>query len=331
MSQENWTPKSLLELSGSYWKTCTLHAAVALRLFTLLEGEGLPAPEVAASLGAPQRGVAPLLEALAAMGLLQRYGERYSDAPGVAALLSERSPGYIGFMILHHRQLVPSWHRLDEAVRTGAPVRTSASHDDASREAFLMGMFNNAMTGGPQIVADIDLTGRRRLLDLGGGPGTYALLFCQIYPALEAVVFDLPTSREFAEKTIRRFGLEGRVRFEPGDFLEDPLPGVFDVAWLSHILHGEGEAACRRLVAKAAAALEPGGLLLIHEFILDDDGVGPLHPALFSLNMLVGTPEGKAYREGELRAMMEVAGLKEVRRLSASGPSGSGVLAGVRP
>lgn len=331
MPQENWTPKSLLELSGAYWKTCALHAAVSLEIFTLLEGEGLTADEATERLGATVRGVAPLLEALAAMGLLQRYGARYSDAPGVAPLLSKRSPGYLGYMILHHRQLVPSWHRLDEAVRTGAPVRTPASQDEAAREAFLMGMYNNAMAGGPQVVADIDLTGRRRLLDLGGGPGTYALLFCQTYPGLEAVVFDLPTSREFAEQIIRRFGLEGRVRFEAGDFLADPLPGGCDVAWLSHILHGEGEAACRELVAKTAAALDPGGLLLIHEFILDDGGTGPLHPALFSLNMLVGTAEGRAYREGELRAMMEGAGLHDIRRLSAVGPSGSGVLAGVIP
>jgi SAM-dependent methyltransferase len=209
-------------------------------------------------------------------------------------------------------------------------VRASASHDEAAREAFLMGMYNNAMAGGPLVVAGIDLTGRRRLLDLGGGPGTYALLFCQTYPELEATVFDLPTSREFAERATRRFCLEGRVRFAAGDFLEDPLPGRYDVAWLSHILHGEGEENCRRIVAKAAAALEPGGLLLVHEFILDDDGSGPLHPALFALNMLVGTPEGRAYREGELRSMMEGAGLREIHRLAAAGPSGSGVLAGVQ-
>lgn len=329
MTETAWTPKTILELSGAYWKTCALHAAVKLGLFTELEGEGHTAEQLAHRIGATVRGVAPLLSALTAMGLLERYGDRYSDAPGVAALLSKRSPGYLGYMVLHHRQLVPAWHRLDEAVMTGAPVRQSASHDEAAREAFLLGMFNNAMAAGPAVVAGVDLSGRERLLDFGGGPGTYALLFCQTYPDLEAVVYDLPTSRPFAEATIARFGLSDRVTFAPGDYHRDPIPGRFDVAWLSHVLHGEGPAACGAMLKKAAGALEPGGLLLVHEFILDDSGDAPLHPALFSLNMLVGTEAGKSYTESELKAMMEASGAKAVRRLPAEGPSASGVMMGI--
>ena len=144
------------------------------------------------------------------------------------------------------------------------------------------------------------------------------------------MVFDLPTTRPFAERTIERFGLAGRIGFAAGDFIADPLPGPFDVAWLSHVLHGEGPQACAKILANAAGALEPGGLLLVQEFILDADRASPLFPALFSLNMLLGTPQGQAYSEPELAQMMREAGLVEVKRIPLDLPNGAGVMVGVK-
>jgi len=191
-----------------------------------------------------------------------------------------------------------------------------------------MGMFNLAMQIAPRIVPHMDLAGRRRLLDLGGGPGTYAIHFCLQNPELTAVVVDLPTTRPFAEKTIARFGLADRVAFDDGDFINRDIEGRYDVAWLSHILHGEGPEGCAVILKKAVAALEPGGLLLVQEFIMDDTKDGPVFPALFSLNMLVGTPHGQAYSLGELTAMMEAAGLTDVRRIPLELPNGAGIMAG---
>lgn len=194
-----------------------------------------------------------------------------------------------------------------------------------------MGMFNLAMQIAPRIVPQINLSGRRRLLDLGGGPGTYAIHFCQHNPDLSAVVYDLPSTRPFAEKTIARFGLSDRVTFASGDFIAEGVKGRFDVAWLSHILHGEGAEGCAVILAKAMAALDPGGLILVQEFILDDTLDGPVFPALFSLNMLLGTPNGQAYSQGELVAMLETAGARDVKRLPLDLPNGAGVIAGVVP
>ena len=110
---------------------------------------------------------------------------------------------------------------------------------------------------------------------------------------MTATVFDLPTTRSFAENTIDRFGLDDRIDFSPGDYHTDAVPAGFDVAWLSHILHAEGEEGCRTILAKGVAALQPGGLLLVQEFILNDEKDGPVFPALFSLNMLLGTGAGR--------------------------------------
>ena len=143
-------------------------------------------------------------------------------------------------------------------------------------------------------------------------------------------MFDLPTTRSFAEGCIARYGLAERIAFAAGDFDEDAVPDGFDAAWLSHVLHSESEAGCLKLLGKAAAAVQPGGLVLVQEFILADAKDGPLFPALFSLNMLLRTDAGRAYSQGELAAMMTEAGLAEVRRLKVELPNGAGIMVGLK-
>ncbi|QXE92055.1 methyltransferase [Geomonas subterranea] len=333
MELKEWTPATLLELSGGYWSTCTLHAGVKLNLFTPLASAPMSAAELAGTLDCDARGLAMLLDALAALGLLEKKDRQYAATPFSSTFLSRTSPEYLGHIIMHHHHLVGGWSRLDQAVKSGQPVRERVSHEDveSSRESFLMGMFNLAMMIAPRIVPQIDLQGRRRLLDLGGGPGTYAIHFCRHNPRLDAVICDLPTTRSFAEETVARFGLSDRIGFVAADFEQDDLPEGFDVAWLSHVLHGIGPDACARVLKKTVSALEPGGLILIQEFVLDDKRDAPVFPALFSLNMLLGTPEGQSYSQGELFAMLEHAGATGVRRLPIELPNGAGVIAGIVP
>ena len=239
----------------------------------------------------------------------------------------------MGHIISHHHHLVEGWSRLDESVLSGEPVRNRLSHEpsEAERESFLMGMFNMAMQMAPMIVPQIDLTGRRHLLDLGGGPGTYAIHFCMQNPEMKATIFDLPTTRQFANQTVSRFSMQKRIDFQSGDFQDDAIVGQYDVAWLSHVLHGEGEAGCSNMLQKTVAALDPEGLLLVQEFVLEDDRTKPVFPALFSLNMLLGTPVGKSYSEGEIFLLLQNAGLERVERLPIDLPNGAGVICGRRP
>ena len=163
-------------------------------------------------------------------------------------------------------------------------------------------------------------------MDLGGGPGTYAIHFCLKNPDLKATIYDLPATRPFAENTIRRFGLEGRIQFQAGDYTTDPIAGDYDAAWLSHILHGEGPDTCRELIGKTIGALSAGGRVFIHEFILDDTFDGPLFPALFSLNMFLGTPQGQSYSQQQLSDMLTAFGCTDITRHSFVGPTQSGIL-----
>ena len=330
MSSTQWTIPDLLQLSGSYWNTCALHAGVKLDMFSALDSTARSAAEVAILRGADPRGTEMLLDALTAIGLLEKRDSTYTTTPFAATTLSKSSPGYLGHIIMHHHHLVSSWACLDEAVTTGKPVRGPVSHgdDETVRESFLMGMFNLASQLAPRVAQSIKLTGLSKLLDLGGGPGTYAIHFCLTNPELTAVVYDLPTTRTFAEGTIARFGLSDRIAFASGDFHADPLPDDFDAAWLSHVLHSDGPEACAALLRKTVAALHPGGVLMVQEFILNDTKDGPPFPALFSLNVLVGTSTGQSYSGKELADLMTEAGLLDVQRLSIDLPNGSGVMLG---
>ena len=331
---KDWTAREILRLSGAYWAACALQTAVKLDLFTALQEGPLPESVLCARLGCEQRAFGMLVTALTALGFTERAGELVSPPEGALHLLSRGSPEYLGFIVKHHSHIMPGWTRLEEAVRFGAVQSASSvarSGDEAEREAFLMGMFNIAKLQAGRIAGALNLAGRRSLLDVGGGPGTYALFFCLANPGLTATIFDLPTTEPVARKTVNRYGLAGRVDFVGGDFTVDPLPGGRDVVWLSQVLHGESPEMAAALVRKAGAALNPGGLLCIQEFMLQDDKSGPEHAALFSLNMLVGTDGGQAYSLGELRAMMTDAGVSRIEPLPLDLPDSCRVLVGTMP
>ena len=329
MEFEERSPADLLKTSGSYWAACTLHAGVELDLFSVIGDGGLTCEQVAEGIGAAHRATSLLLNALAAMSLLEKRGEIYRNTPAAKNFLTKDSPQYIGHIIRFHHYLVESWSKLDEAVKTGRPVRQKDFYeDDVKREAYLMGMFNAAMALAPKVADELDLAGRKRLLDLGGGPGTYAIHFCKRYPGLKATVCDLVTTRPFAEKTIARFGLSSRIDFSELDYLTQEVEGVYDAAWLSFILHAECPEDCRMIVKKAVKALQPGGLIAIHEFVLDNTLDGPVRPALFSLNMLLGTAGGQSYSEEQITTMLAENGVGEIRRLPFKGPADSSIVVG---
>ena len=203
----------LLQMSGSYWSTCTLHAGVKMDIFSPLYQAAMTAGNLARHLHVDPRGLEMLLNALCAMELLLKEDETYRCTEFSATYLARQSPQYMGYIVMHHHYLVEGWSKLDQAVQNGTPVRRSSSHETEGREreSFLMGMFNLASQLAPKLAEQLDFTEKKRLLDLAGGPGTYAIHFCKKYPRLEAVVVDLPTTRPFAEATIACFGLSDRI------------------------------------------------------------------------------------------------------------------------
>ena len=325
---QEWNIGRLLSTSSGYWQSSTLHAAVKLEIFTVLGNDHLTSAEVSTKIEASERGLTMLLNGLVAMGLLEQNEDRYKNTTFSRSSLVKGEPGYIGYIIMHHFHLVDAWAKLHQAVILGGPVEKRSHGEEVERESFQMGMFNLATAIAPAIASSVNLEGRRHLLDLGGGPGTHAIHFCLANPELKATIYDRKTTEPFAQKTTERFGVADRIDFVAGDFNADPIEGSFDVAWLSRILHSNALEECRALIEKTVQALEPGGLILIHDFFLNDSMDGPLFPALFSMNMLLNN-QGRSYSEKEVSAMMRQAGAGEIQRLQFQGPNDSAILCGI--
>src|SRR6056297_1974656 len=167
-NQPRWTPEQLLQTSGYYWQTCTLHAAVKLDLFSIIGDGCLSGNEIARRAESCEDATCRLLDALTAMELLEKNEEGYVNTPESAAFLVRDAPDYLGHMIMHHHHLVDAWRRLDQSVQKGEPGLDSALFEDESaREAFLMGMFTNARLMATEVAGQLDLSKRKRLLDLG--------------------------------------------------------------------------------------------------------------------------------------------------------------------
>lgn len=328
---KKWNPGMLSSVSGAYWYGCTLQAAVRLQFFTGLASGGRTANELSLQLECAERPTELLLNGLAAMGLLVKNGSLYTNSEEAQELLVVSSPKYMGHIILHHHHILDGWAQLDTVVKTGEPVKKRSHGKEIERESFLMGMFNIAMGIAPEIARKIDLSSRMRLLDLGGGPGTYAIQFCLAHPELKAVIFDRPTTEPFARATAQRFEVSDRIDFVGGDFTTDPIEvGEYDVAWLSHILHSNSYEQCEDIIAKTVDSMADGGLILVHDFILDDSKDGPVFPALFSLNMLVANTDGRAYSKAEIGEMLTKAGVEAVEHHDFCAPNDSSILYGIK-
>ena len=324
---QEWSAGKLLSVSSYYWRSSTVHAGVKLDIFSEIGNEQLTAADLSNKMGASQRGVEMLLNALTALGLLIQNERLYGNTGFSQKHLVKGEPGYLGYIIMHHFHLVDAWGKLDEAVIQGTPVEKKSYGEEIERQSFQMGMFNLAMAIAPALAAEIDLDGRYHLLDLGGGPGTHAIHFCIANPDLQATVFDRVTTEPFFRETTRKFGMNKRIDFMAGDFNVDPIAGSYDVAWLSQILHSNSLEECQALIEKTVAALESGGMILVHDFFLNDTMDGPLFPALFSMNMLLNN-QGRSYSEKEVREMMEKAGVQNIQRLDFRAPNDSAVLSG---
>ena len=322
-------PGQILGTSSGYWRSFALQTAVKLDLFTVIGEQSLSGKDIAKRINGDAHGVTTLLNAVAALGLVKKDDDKFSNTEAAGTFLVSTSKQYIGHLIRHHANLADAWTRLEESVRTGKPVRKRLSGSTgATQEDFCRGMHTQAMGIAPRTAKEINLTGRKRLLDLGGGPGTWAIHFVLANPGLAATVFDLDGTRPFAEQMISQFNVSDRVDFQGGDYTNDQLPSGFDVAWLSHILHAESPDTCRSIIRKTVDALNEDGLVLIHEFILDSSGTTPLFPALFSLNMLITAPGGRSYTRAELESMLTEAGVLDLHILDFVGPTESRILVG---
>jgi len=294
----------------SFQESRVLLTALELDLFRAL-GDGATGRQAAAHIDADARATEMLLNALVALGALEKEAGVFRCTAESRAFATTRGE------LMHTVRKWTTWSTLTECVRTGTTARRpEAKRDEEGTEFFIGAMHARALQAATRVVAAVATSGPTRLLDLGGGSATFAIAFAQANPLLHAEVLDLPSVVPIADRHIREAGLQERVTTRTGDLRVGDLGRDYDLILASAICHMLGEDENRDLFRRCAQALAPGGRLVIRDFILDPERTSPKEPALFALNMLVGTARENVYTEAEYRAWLGTAGFRNVTRHS---------------
>jgi SAM-dependent methyltransferase len=308
-------------------------AANHLDFFTTLGDEALSADEVASRCETHPRATRILLNACVALGILEKERDLYHNSVEARESLVRGKPTYMGDGIAHQEDLWQPWGKLHQAVRTNQQVSERYNLLDQTdvHRNFILAMHNRAMRSASPLAETLDLSSRRQLFDAGGGPGTYSIFLVKRYPGLRAIVFDLPQTIEIAKEVITDFDVTDLVTTRAGDYFKDDFGQGNDVVLLSAILHSMGPERSQGLLSKAYDSLVPGGLAVVHEGLIDDEGTSPLAAVLFSLNMLVNTGEGQSYSGAEVMGLMEAVGFVEPRVVPLPEPLRTSLVISVKP
>ncbi|MGA2032864.1 MAG: methyltransferase [Thermoguttaceae bacterium] len=317
--------QQVLELMWGYRPACVLGAAAELNLFTALGSQSLSAEQLAAKLAADHRALAILLDAVAALGLLEKNEDRYSVPRELRPLLVEDNPQSVLPMVWHSMSVLRAWSQLAVVVKQGVPGPRQASirGAEADRAAFVAAMH---VVSGPladDLVARLGPLSFRHLLDVGGASGTWTLAFLRAVPAATATIFDLPDAIRQARQRLVGSDLAARTELVAGDFYRDDLPAGADFAWVSAIAHQHSRSHNRELFARVYAALEPGGRIAVRDFVMESNRTRPAEGALFAVNMLANTDSGGTFTFEEFAADLAGAGFVDPKLLLSDGTMSS--------
>ena len=303
MDRKPWNADRLNQVMRGYQASCVLAAAAELNLFAVLAQGELMAGEVAERLQTDPRGTRTLLDALVALGLLDRQGERYHVPAEVAELMVTGQPGSQLAMVQHQANCLRNWAQLAAVVHHGKPAARAPSIRGAEADyaAFIEAMDNIASTTAAGLIAALQPLRFTHLLDVGGASGTYTIAFLRANPAARATLFDLPQVMSQARQRLEAAGLLRRVTLVPGDYNVDSLPGGADLAWVSAIVHQNSRPQNQALFRRVHEALIGGGRIMVRDFIMDPTRTSPVGGALFAINMLVNTSAGGTFTLDELR------------------------------
>ena len=323
------TPERIMQLGFGFWGSKALLSALELDVFTVLGKGPLCADLLASRLDLHARSAQDFLDTLVALRLLERRGDQYANTPETDLFLDKAKPSYIGGILeMANARLYPFWGSLTEALRTGQPQNEAKSGgnffaalyaDPRRLEKFLKAMTGLSLGSAQAIARQFPWKDYRTFVDIGTAQGGVPVQVALAHEHLSGGGMDLPVVQPIFESYVRSRALSARLRFHAGDFFNDPLPQA-DVLIMGHILHDWNLEEKLMLLTKAYQAIPPGGALIVHEAIIDDDRRQNAFGLLMSLNMLIETPGGFDYTGADCTAWMKQVGFKKTRVEHLVGP-----------
>ncbi len=301
----------IVDLASAFYGSSVLFAMLELDAFTAIQKSPNPTLEpLAEALKCDERGLRLLLDGAVAVGLLTKHEGQYALTPAAAMTLVQGAAHDLTRAILYNRDVYQAWGKLATLARTGTPVEAPAIHlgDDPERtRRFALSMHGRAMGIGTAVVPQLGLPRGARVLDLAGGPGTYALLMAQADPTLTCDTYDLPAISAVAREITAPCA--DRITCHAGDYHKDIWEAeAYDVVTLFGCLHQESPEMIVDILRRAMVALRPGGSLYVLDMMTGADHTTPPFSALFAVNMALTTEHGWVFSDEELKAWMTSVG-----------------------
>lgn len=314
------TAEDISNLAFGYMASKALFSALRINLFKHLSEGPKDEGELATAAKLDREPVETLVNALVASGVVERNDDgTLSNVEAAEAFLVPGKPYYFGDYLKYQidRQMFPVMQHLNDALRGDYDRDVFASYDGLMADPEQAELFSDSQHAGSvgpalTLARKIDLSDRKKLLDVGGGSGAFAITLCEKTPGLKAAVIDFPNIQETAEKYIDEAGLSDRISYLPGSALDVEWPGDQDFVLMSYLFSGVGGEHFETLARRAYEALEPGGLFVIHDFIMNDDRSGPYLTALWSLQHMVFTENHRTMTPSLLTGFLEDSGFEDI-------------------
>ncbi len=296
-----------------------LFAALNVELFGYLAKGATTIGQLANDTGIAENRLATLLAALVSVGLLTRDNERYANSPAARRYLVPGAPAYFGdyYRFQIDRQIYPLMTSLDAGLAGDEANLAYQSMSDWLSKAEDADDFSRAQhagSSGPALLLAkaIDFSGTAKLLDVAGGTGAYSIGLCQKYPDLTATIIDFPSVIEISKRFISDAGMSDRISLVGGDALQTAWPPEQDAVLMSYLLSAVGGGDIPELLELAWTALRPGGRLIVHDFMLDDDRSGPVAAAGFFLAYIPVRTDPVSFTAAELISWVEAQGFEDI-------------------
>ncbi len=321
--------EGIVSTANAFRTSRILLSAFELRLFTVLDHHMMSAADAAEKIKADPRAADRLMNALCGMGLLKKVKGKFYNSDTASKYLVEGKPDFMG-NLYHTNHLWKTWSCLTESVIKGGSYKGDQNKSEKTEwvEAFIGAMHHRGVRQGKILAMMIDLTGVKKMLDIGGGSAAFSMEIVKKNPAVNAVVFDLPHVIPLTKKYVSEEGLDEKFSYLEGNYLDYDFGSGYDLILLSAIVHINSYEENKSLIKKCSEALNNNGRIIISDFIMSSDRIKPAYGAVFSLNMLVGTERGDTYTEDEMREWFEAAGINKVERKNTS--YGSDLMIGIK-